>query len=206
MYPLTLHAIPGLWRMQTLRKADSAFRAFQQKIFVRDAYACQFCGFQAKEFQEVVNLDLDYTHNKLSNLVTACCFCAQCFFLDSVGVGNYGGGTLIYLPEIPQAELNSFCHVMFCAIVNDTMYKMSAQSIYRSLKSRGQMVEDKFGEGRSDPAAFGRLLIESGVDTRTEGAAIFKHIRLLPSHRKFRKQIEHWAVQALDELSTEEAA
>lgn len=203
MHSLSLHAIPGLWRMQTIRKADPAFRTFQQKVFARDYYACQFCGFQAKEFQEVVNVDLDYTNNKLSNLVTSCCFCAQCFFLDSAGVGNYGGGTVIYLPEFSQVELNSFCHVIFCAIVNDTGYKSSAQSIYRSLKSRGQKVEDKFGEGSSDPAILGRLLIETNVDTAKQGPVIFKNLRLLPSHRKFRKQIEYWAARALDELSSD---
>ena len=42
--------------------------------------------------------------NKVSNLVTACCFCGQCCFLESVSVGKYGGGTLIYLPEIDQAQ------------------------------------------------------------------------------------------------------
>ncbi len=78
-------------------------------------------------------------------------FCSQCYFLESVGVGGYGGGNLIYLPELTQAELNSLCHVLFCAISNDTGYKNSAQTIYRSFKFRTEAVEEKFGEGTSDP-------------------------------------------------------
>ena len=203
LYPLTLRAVPGAWRMFSARKGDNAFRAFAQKVYERDNYTCQFCGFQAKEYQEVVNLNHDYYYNKLSNLVTACCFCAQCLFIESIGVEEYGGGTLIYLPEITQGQLNAFCHVLFCAITNDTGYKSSAQTIYRTFKFRSQMVEDKFGEGSSDPAAFAQLLLNAGMesDYKKIEKTILNNICLLPSMSKFRKQIERWAATALEELS-----
>lgn len=198
---IKLTATPGSWRLYSARKIDERFKSFEQKIFRRDRYTCQFCGFQARLFQEVINLDSDYTNNKLSNLVTACCFCSQCFFLESVGVGGYGGGTLVYLPELTQAELNSLCHVLFCAITNDTGYKSSAQNIYRAFKFRSQIVEDKFGEGASDPAIFGQLLIDSAIDKEEIRTQLFKNICLLPSRAKFRKQIEQWAASALQEIA-----
>ncbi|MCW8395911.1 type IVB secretion system protein IcmJDotN [Legionella sp. PATHC039] len=198
---LKLIASPGSWRLYSARKIDERFKSYEQKIFQRDRYTCQFCGFQARLYQDIVNLDGDYTNNRLSNLVTACCFCAQCFFVESVGVGGYGGGTLIYLPELTQAELNSLCHVLFCAITNDTGYKSSAQNIYRSFKFRSQTVEEKFGEGTSDPAIFGQLMIDSGVNSEEIREKLFKNIRLLPSRAKFRKQIEKWAASALEEIA-----
>ena len=198
---LKLNATPGSWRMYSARKVDERFRSYEQKIFQRDRYTCQFCGFQARLFQEVVNLDSDYTNNRLSNLVTACCFCAQCFFIESVGVGGYGGGTLVYLPELTQTALNSLCHVLFCAITNDTGYKSSAQNIYRGFKFRSQVVEEKFGEGTSDPAIFGQLMIDAGVNKEDIKDQLFKNIRLLPSRAKFRKQIEKWASSALEEIA-----
>lgn len=198
---LKLMATPGSWRLYSARKVDERFKAFEKKVFVRDKYTCQFCGFQARLFQEVVNVDGDYTHNKLDNMVTACCFCAQCFFIESVGVGGYGGGTLVYLPELTQAELNSLCHVLFCAITNDTGYKSSAQNIYRSFKYRSQAIEDKFGEGTSDPAIFGQLMIDSNVNTEEVREQLFKNVLLLPSRAKFRKQIEKWAASALQEIA-----
>ena len=137
----------------------------------------------------------------MSNLVTSCCYCTQCFFLESVGVGGYGGGTLIYLPELSQSELNSLCHVLFCAITNDTGYKESAQIIYRSFKMRSQLVEDKFGEGTSDPSILGHLIIDSCDLTEEKKSQLFKNIRLLPSRAKFRKQIELWAASALEEMA-----
>ncbi|KTD28711.1 HNH endonuclease [Legionella israelensis] len=199
-YSLRLMATPGSWRLYSARKADKRFKAFEEKILQRDRYTCQFCGFQAKNFQEIVNLDGDYTNNRMTNLLTACCFCAQCFFVESVGVGGYGGGTLIYLPELSQAELNSLCHVLFCAITNDTGYKSSAQNIYRSFKFRSQTVEEKYGEGTSDPAIFGQLIIDSGIN-QEDVDKIFKNVRLLPSRAKFRKQIEKWAASALEEIA-----
>lgn len=199
---LKLMATPGSWRLYSARKIDERFKEFEQKVFQRDRYTCQFCGFQARLFQDVVNLDSNYANNKLSNLVTACCFCAQCFFVESVGVGGYGGGTLIYLPELSQSELNSLCHVLFCAITNDTGYKSSAQNIYRGFKFRSQLVEDKFGEGTSDPAIFGQLMIDAGVDDEERRVQLFKNILLLPSRAKFRKQIEKWAASALEEISS----
>lgn len=198
---MKLVASPGSWRLYSARKADERFKAFEQKVLQRDLYTCQFCGFQAKQFQDVINLDGNYANNKLSNLVTACCFCSQCFFLESVGVGGYGGGTLIYLPELTLAELNSLCHVLFCAITNDTGYKTSAQNIYRSFKFRSQTIEEKFGEGTSDPAIFGQLVIDTGVNTKEATEKLFKNVRLLPSRAKFRRQIESWAASALEEIN-----
>ncbi|MBA2648255.1 MAG: HNH endonuclease [Legionella sp.] len=198
---LKLIASPGSWRLYSARKVDERFKEYEKKVFYRDRYTCQFCGFQARLFQEIVNLDQNYSNNKLSNLVTACCFCAQCFFIESVGVGGYGGGTLIYLPELTQPELNSLCHVLFCAITNDTGYKVSAQTIYRSFKFRSQFIEEKFGEGTSDPGLFGQLMIDSGVTDDMIREQLFKNILLLPSRAKFRKQIEKWAASALEEIA-----
>ena len=195
---LKLMATPGAWRLHSARKADPRFKDFELRVLERDHYACQFCGFQASSFQEVVNLDCDYRNNKLNNMVTACCFCAQCYFLESVGIDGYGGGILIYLPELLQTELNSFCHVLFCSITNDTGYKSTAQNIYRNLKSRSKILEDKYGEGTSDPSFFGHLIIDSEDLIKNKNIDIFSGIRLLPSRAKFRKQIEYWAVSALE--------
>lgn len=205
MHELQLAANLNGWRLYVRRKADKAFLPVQKRIFERDAYTCQFCAFQAKDFQDVVNLDGDYTNNKGSNMVTACCFCAQCLFLQAVGVDDSGGGQLIYLPEISQADLNSFCHVLFCAMGNSTGYQDSSQSIYRSMKFRSQMIESKFGSGTSNPSAMGQLLIEYEARVPDQKIEFMKDVRLLPSHTKFTVQLEAWAAAAMQELAEEAA-
>lgn len=195
------------WRIFVRRKQDKAFLPVQKRVFERDLYTCQYCGFQAREYQEVVNLDENYKNNKLSNLITACCFCSQCLFLQAVGIDEMGGGQLIYMPEISQSDLNSFCHVLFCAMDNNTGYQDSAQSIYRSFKFRSQIIDNKFGSGTSIPITMSQLIIEhQEQSSEKKKLDILDDVRLLPSHTKFKIQLDAWAAAAMKELAEEEAA
>lgn len=203
MHPVSLSCEIGRWQAFHRRRTHKNYAELSKRVWARDRYTCQFCGFQAKDFQEVINLDQDYKNNKLENCVTSCIFCAQCHFIESVGKSDFGGGTIVYLPELTQAEVNSMCHVLFCAMINDTSYRLSAQTIYRSLKFRSQIVEDVFGEGTSQPSMFGQLLIdyrENGGNDEHVYNWMCK-LRLLPSRGKFKKQIQRWAEAALDEMS-----
>lgn len=204
MHELNLAVNLAGWRIFVRRKLDKAFQPVQKRVFERDAYTCQFCAFQAREYQEVVNVDGNYNNNKLSNMVTACCFCSQCLFLQSVGVDEMGGGQLIYIPEMSQADLNSFCHVLFCAMDNNTGYQDTAQSVYRSLRFRSQIVEAKFGTGTSNPATMGQMVIEYQEHHPDKKIEILKEMRLLPLYAKFKVQLDAWANAALEELKAEQ--
>jgi intracellular multiplication protein IcmJ len=191
------------WRVFIRRRDDKAFLPVMNKVFERDQFTCQYCGFQAKQYQEVVNRDGNYSSHKFSNLITSCCFCAQCLFIESVGLDDMGGGQLIYLPEIAQPDLNSFCHVLFCAMGNGTGYQDTAQSIYRSLKFRSQPVETQFGAGTSNPSVLGQLILEYEAKNTEKKLDILKDIRLLPSYTKFKVQLDAWAAAAMEELAAE---
>lgn len=204
MHDLQLRVNLAGWRMFVRRRNDKAFQNIAMRVLRRDAYSCQYCGFQAMQYQQIVNADHNYANNKLSNLITACCFCSQCLFLESVGLEESGGGQLIYLPDLAQADLNSFCHVLFCAMGNGTGYQDTAQAIYRDFKFRSQPVEDRFGNGTSQPAVLGQLLLEEAGRTGTPiKNDVLKDIRLLPSYEKFKVQLEAWAAAALQELAEE---
>jgi len=200
--PLKICIIPDAWRLFSQRKDDLEFQEFSKRIFERDQYTCQFCGFQAMQHQEVVNIDHNYHNNKISNLITACCFCSQCFFLEAVGKDDNSGGTLIYLPEITQNELNGFCHVLFCAMANATNHRNDAQNIYRNLKLRAHIVEKELGEGMSNPALLGQMLMDAPTTERTKVISkILEPLRLLPSQSRFGRQIDDWARGAFQELA-----
>lgn len=203
-HTITLTAKPGQWRLYAARKNDPAFHDFALRVWERDAYTCQFCGFQAQTFQEVINLDGNYRHNTMDNMMTACCFCAQCFFLEAVGKMDYGGGLLIYLPDIEQTELNGLCHVLFCAMANAMNYRKDAQTIYRNFKSYSKIVEEKLGEKLSNPALLGQALIDSHIENREFiDQTILSQLRLLPSRSGFSEQINTWAQAALQNMSEE---
>lgn len=207
MYPLIISCEIGRWQAFMLRKQDKAYADLSKRVWDRDRYTCQFCGFQAKDYQEVINLNHDYRDNKLENNVTSCVFCSQCHFIESVGKNDFGGGTIVYLPELTQAEVNSMCHVLFCAMINDTSYRLSAQTIYRSFKFRNQVIEDCFGEGTSQPSMFGQLLIDyqENGGNRDHINNWCRKLRLLPSRGKFKEQIQRWAEAALEEMSESES-
>lgn len=203
--PLTLRAQPSAWRVYTTRKADPRFAKFRDRVWERDNYTCQYCGFQAAQYQDVVNKDNNYRNSKMSNLVTACCFCSQCLFLESINYNDFGGGTIIHLPQMSQPELNGLCHVLFCAIANATTYRADAQALYRSLKFRAQLVEQTLGEGMSNPARLGQVLIDAPIkDKAALTEKVLSELRLLPSRTKFAEQISAWAEAAMDEVHPEE--
>lgn len=201
MLDIHLTATENNWRLFMTRKADPAFKAFAQRVYQRDQYTCQYCGFQAEQLQEVINIDGNYRNNSLGNLVTACGFCVQCFFLEAVGKSDFGGGTLIYLPEISQMELNALCHVLFTAIASgNSSDEVNAKNTYRSLRLRSQVVEQELGEGLSNPSLYGHLLIDAQVNLQHKQSInqeLSKMLRLLPDIARFTVHLETWLLDAL---------
>ena len=184
------------------RKADPAFLAFQNKVFARDHFTCQFCAFEANQHMETINVDGNYLNNRLSNLLTACPFCTQCFFLQAIGQSDHTGGTLIYLPEMSQIELNALCHALFSALVMGSSFATDAKNIYRSLRLRSQVIEKELGNGLSNPALYGQLLIDVDSDVAESlHAELKKTIRVLPSLKVFADTLLSWADAATSSLA-----
>ncbi len=201
--PIHLTATENNWRLFMTRRGDPAFKGFALRVFKRDDYTCQYCGFQARQLQEVVNADGNYHNNRLENLVTACNFCAQCFFLEAVGKSDFGGGLLIYLPEISQMELNALCHVLFTVMASgNTTDDNNAKNTYRSLRLRSQVVEQELGEGFSSPSLYGHLLIDAQVNPdhkKSVNRELSTMLRLLPDITRFTVHLETWLLDALKE-------
>lgn len=194
MRPLVLQASQGNWQRFIARRMSLSFRKIAEKIRQRDRHTCQYCDFQAKEYMDVVNYDQNYANNAASNLVTACAFCSQCFFLESVGIDNASGGQLIYFPELSQAQLNSFCHVLFFAMHTKTQHQDNAQIIYRHLKSRSKYVETVLGENGADPRKLGVVMVEyQEMNPNHKVQTLLQDIRLLPLQAKFNQQLEAWS-------------
>lgn len=197
MLPLQLSFSLTAYGQFTSRKGSKTFQEMAKQIWTRDKNTCQYCGFQAKKFQEVVNIDQNYRNNKIDNLATACCFCAQCQFIESVGEQGYGGGTVLYFPEISQNELNAACHVLFFSIATNSAQKDSAQALLQTFRMRAGVVDKLLGEGMSEPAALGQLLLDYTNNRKDESVKeMLTKLRLLPSRGRFSKQIEYWAKQA----------
>lgn len=195
-------AVANNWRLFMLRRADPAFQKFQKKIHDRDNNTCRYCGFRAKDFMESVNINGNYANNKIHNLATACPLCAQCFFLDAIGKSDFGGGVLILLPELKQTELNALCHVLFSTMVCKLSTARDAKNIYRSLKLRSRLVDEKLGEGLSNPSLYGQVLIDSDASTvKAVQEKVSGSLCLLPNINSFLDKIIGWSQNGIDTLA-----
>lgn len=201
---LTLNADVGSWVLYHTRATDKKFDAFKKRVFQRDRHTCVYCGFQSQHDMCVVNFDGQYKNNTIDNLVTACPFCMQVNFLPFVGKDGASGGTLIHLPDMRQADLNGLCHVLFCAIENQTDYAERAQKIYNSLRLCADPIEQQWGKGLSQPNMMGQMLIDTPLEDQAHWKqTVLKDLRLLPSQSAFKEQIERWSSMALEEGLTE---
>lgn len=202
LHDIKLTATESNWRLFMVRKGDAGFQAFQDKVFQRDQHICQYCGFQSKHFMEVLNRDGNYRRNQIDNLLTTCPLCAQCFFLEAVGRSDFGGGSLIYLPEMNQGELNGLCHVLFASLITNSSFNTETKNIYRSLKLRTQPLEKELGEGMSNPAMYGQMLVDGHHEERYAlHEKICEHARVLPDLHKFARQVETWALDSFSEMA-----
>lgn len=192
LLPISLMAQKGAWRVYHARKKSNKFLLIKKKVLQRDHYTCRYCGFFSKEYQEVVNIDQNYKNNRVDNLATACCFCAQCFFIDAAGMDSNSGGRIIFLPEISQADLNNFCRVLYCSLDKESAYKGKLQSVHMSLKDRAKDVANCFGPDSSDPKVFGQGLLDAHLSKTQQQHAVLLHLRLLPSRKAFAPQIDYW--------------
>lgn len=192
LYPITLSARRGNYRQFQARLQNKSFISIKQKILTRDQQTCRFCGFKSDKFQEVVNVDQNYSNNSAPNLVTACSFCRQCFFLEAIGSDTHMNGELIHLPEVSQADLNNFCRVLFCAMDKETPYKNRLQAIYLSLKDRIQAIDNCFGPDSHNPKIFGQGLVDTNLSPEELKHPLLKEVRLLPIKKNFKEQIDYW--------------
>ncbi len=198
---IQLSATESNWRLFSVRKADRHFKTYEERVFSRDQYTCQYCGFKSKQYMDVINADGNYRHNQVDNLVTACHFCSQCFFLDGIGKSDFGGGMLIYLPEMTQGELNAMCHVLFSMMVSGGRSSADAKTVYRNLRLRSQYVEKELGPGLSNPSTYGQLLIDSTINNKAEThQLLMNNLRVLPTMTQYTNQIEAWTLEALKEM------
>ena len=200
-FNLKLQLAGPQWRLFSRRRQDPRFKKYAHRIWARDGYQCQACGYSARNGLEVLNLDGNYARSKPENMITTCLFCAQSHFLDAVGHGLPGNGILIYCPSLTQSEINAISHVIAHGLVLGGKYAADAKTQYRSLRLRSQLVEKTLGEGMSDPSRYVRLMIDIVSDSlEAFDQAFQQNIRLLPDVLAFSAVTQERVLEAFHEL------
>lgn len=198
--PIRISAKTGNWERFKSRRRNKKFLAAQEKIFKRDKNSCRYCGFKSAKYMVVVNHDQNYLNNKARNLVTCCSLCYPCFFVDKIGKIPQTGGSLIYLPEFSQGELNHFCRVLFSSLLKDAPYKGKLQTTFISLKERAKVVDDIFGPDSHLPEIFGQALLDSKLSAKELANPILSNLRYLPDRKYLKPQILFWKKTIFDQI------
>jgi intracellular multiplication protein IcmJ len=180
---MATHLKSFLKSQASCHKTDVAIR---DAVKERDHHACQGCGFVSP------HLDIwSRAAYQVNDSCVACPFCLQCFFLQEVGSHGYGGGVLLFLPEISQNQLNALCHVWFRAMTLSLPDAEQSQTLYQSCKIRMNILEEQLGVGMSQPEKFAMMWMDYNVNAILPEniQKLIKSIRLLPLRASFKDKM-----------------
>lgn len=190
------------WRAadDSAEAADKDFAAIRQRALERDRFTCQFCDFQIEKWQDVHHVNDNHQDNRLENLVTACKICHACHHLGLAGMN--GGGTMIYLPEVPQHVLNQFLRILF---VYDRLgtpsHKRQGAEVWEALMSRKAPVESEWGT--SDPREFANRLLtmrQEEYDRRDMAMLPLRFVIAPRSRMLGQRVIDSWALEGFSKI------
>jgi intracellular multiplication protein IcmJ len=141
-----------------------------EKTLKRDDYACRFCGFRSSQYQRVIPSE--------DGFISCCGFCEQVVSLERAGL--MGGGVLLWLPEMTQAELNHIARAIYIARADeDTPIAEAATRALDALMQR--RTEAKKRLGSDDPLLLATILHENLTDgERAASVKKLNGIRLMP--------------------------
>ena len=184
------------WQNYCRRELAPGFDAFKQKVLEQNQWRCYHCGFVAKKHMHVMNKDGNYFNNQIKNLYAACPLCFWSCNLAYANASGHNRGVLIYMPEMTQSHINGLMHSIFCSVAGATLHEGTSEVIHKTMKLRAKVVEDMYGEGRSDPTAFGHMLINAmNIDAKIP-EKLLENIRFLPNMLGFIDEVKDWSQDA----------
>ncbi len=113
----------------------------KDKILERDEHKCRYCGLHSDKYHNIHHRDLNLGNVKPDNLVTACAFCHQCFYLEQVA--RMESGMLIWLPEVSQAQLHHIARAVYVGRISQGPIAEASRKVYDVLLSRRQAAVDR---------------------------------------------------------------
>ncbi len=159
----------------------------KQKIFERDDYVCQCCGFRSKKYQDIHFINENPKDIRPDNMATTCIFCHQCFQLDKVA--EMRSGVLIWLPEIEQADLHHIARAVYVARISQGPIADAARHILEILMQRRNEVRARLGT--DDPALLTMVMRDYiSAQTYEHRKAKLDGIRLFPLDRRIIKEAD----------------
>lgn len=160
---------------------DSALADLRRAVFERDDFTCGWCGFRAKRYQDVRYLNGNALDQRTQNMATICLFCAQCFALE--GVSERRSGSLVWLPEFDQAQLNHLARAIYIARITSGAMADAARMALDALMQRREEAAARLGTDDTGVLATVLQDLLEDYEYEVRGAKL-DGIRLLPHDRR----------------------
>jgi intracellular multiplication protein IcmJ len=170
--PSSPYADRGCFDHNTISPLGPAAKAAQ----MRDAYVCQYCGFQSRKYQRCTGPPTEIAQD----LTTACIFCEQVLHLDLVP--RMRSGVLIWLPEMEQVALNRSMPELYVRRFAGGPPADLARNGLDRLMVRRDKARSEFGS--DDPAKLVERLKEPGTQRSEIDQLMHDGLRLLPLDRR----------------------
>jgi intracellular multiplication protein IcmJ len=187
LLPLVLSAHPSVWN------ADAG--GLRRERTVSPDSSCQFCGFQARGWQESFHLNGDHDDDSPGNLTVACVLCNLTQQLGRPTID--AEAMLIWLPEMSPAALNAVARRIHHGLQaqgepphmerrpqSDTPELRALYSAFTALRERGAAAQSRLGT--ISPRALGAALLGLDPAAYERRASLLGGTRLLPRGRFYR--------------------
>ncbi len=202
---LTLSVKTKNWRQNDMESGEknAEFQIVKPKVRERDNNSCKHCGFRLPKggyYMQVHHLNDDHGDQSLQNLVTTCMHCHAPHHIGLWGMDRGKGkeASIIYLPEISQADLSHMCRTILVArryaekIEADPkelddkkrsarQMKEAADALFDRYRAREAEAESRLGS--SDPLDLANALLQlndSDYERRKEALAPYRLLLLGP--------------------------
>ena len=157
------------------------------RVMERDDYACRYCGFQARKYQEVNFIGSGDRATGPEDYATACTFCHQCFHLERID--RMQSGAVIWLPEIGQAALHHICRAIYVARISQGPMADAARDAMETLLSRKEEAINRLGT--DSPKILSTVLQDFFESKEYKGRlSKLKGFRILPLDRRIIREGE----------------
>ncbi|EHA1127447.1 hypothetical protein BOO92_13700 [Vibrio navarrensis] len=198
----------GVSRSGTSRALDAptpdGVMEFEEKrgeILNESGYKCKYCGLVSLKYQHVHHKNGDHRCNEYDNL--ECCD-PLCHLTQHLKfVANNGMGTLVLVPQLTQAQLNTLQRISW--VLNyRTLNSKTDDEILRNYTLRVShyisLIERTSANvlrlyGFSEPQYLANIFLDMDDIEYFNRQERYPHIRILFNAKAFSKEIHYWATE-----------
>ena len=188
LVPLKFHIKGGNWSHYHQRIKSNNYQKIKEIILSGSQNQCAYCGYASIK-NNIVNKNFNYKDNSKQNIIAACSLCTQCVLLDGFGQDSAFGGTIIFLPELEQIQLNHLIRSIYAGFERQASYKSRLADLLITFEERKEYVEKILGKKSYEPEYFAQGLLDTFIDDKKLEHPIFKNLRFLPDKAKLKNEI-----------------